>query len=161
MKCPKCGTEIMDQGLWRGLIHNRIILVFASIAIAAILMTSTLLLLEASNLKPQLVGDLTSGYHYDWDGEGSYYIIQVHGYIYNTGPIGCFAVAIIKLSDNRGWTSETPVNLSWMPVNGVELVFEDIRSPATFSGENFDYETVNIELEYEFYDPMENDVYEL
>ena len=120
MKCPKCGMEIFDQELSRGLIHNRIILATASIAIIAVLVTSTVLLLAASSPKPQLAGDLTSNYTYD--GEGPDYIIQVHGYIYNTGSVGCFAVATIKLSDDRGWSSETPVNLSWMPVSGRSAV---------------------------------------
>jgi len=146
--------------LWRGLIHNRIILVIASFVIAAVLMTATVVLLGASIPRAQLVGDLTSNYQYDYGGYGSGFIIQVHGYIYNTGPVGCFAVVIIKLSDDRGWTSETPVNLSWMPVNGVEFVFEDVQCPAYYDGEAFDYETLSIELEFVLYDPMENDVYD-
>ena len=52
------------------------------------------------------------------------------------------------------------MNLSWMPVSGVVYVFENIQCPASYDGERFDYNTVSIELEFSFYDPMENDEYD-
>lgn len=160
MKCPKCGTEAYDQELWKELMINRIVLIIASIAIAFTLIVGTILILGASKPEPQLVGDLIIDYHHDYGGEDDSYTIQVHGYIYNAGPVGCFVVAIIELSDDRGWTSEIPVNLSWMPVNAVEYIFEDIQCPASYGGEAFDYETVSIELEFAFYDPMENNEFD-
>lgn len=159
MKCQKCGTIVVDQELRDELRLNRIIIVVVSIVIAVVIIAAAIYAVGALKPRPQLVGDLTTNYHYGDLGDGNY-TVQVHGHIYNLGPVGCFVEVVIKLSDHRGWTSETTANLSWMPVNEIEYIFEDVQCPGQYDGEIFDYQAINLELEFVVYDPMSNDVYD-
>lgn len=156
MNCPKCGTQIPGPE-WRDELKlNRIILIAATVVIVIVIIAAAIYAAGALRPRPELVGDLDTS-HYSSDGSDGYYTIKLAGYVYNVGPVACFANVTYMLTDNRGWSYENTSNIGWMPVNEAQYVDVLIEYPVSFRDVEIHthpiLQNIHVELKFEFYDP--------
>lgn len=156
MKCPKCGTEVIDQGLRQELRLNRLLLLVTTVIIAFAIIAAALYAVSALRSRPELAGVLETAVVSNDDGSDGYFTMSCSGLIYNIGTVGCFANITVTLADSRGWT-ETVVgseDIGWLPPGGTSFVVSIFDLPTTYDGQEADLEDIRITLTTTCYDPF-------
>ncbi len=156
MKCPKCGTDVLDLELRNELRLNRIILIAATVVIAITIIAAAIYAVGALKPKPELVGVIEVGSlsYYD-DGSDGWYSKSCSGHIFNVGSIGCVAEVTVNLSDARGWSYETTIVTGWMPAGDTASVYFWFDVPKIFNAQEADIDGVKLNVDFRYLDSGE------
>lgn len=161
MKCPNCGTEVVDQEMCRETRTNRIVTVMSAAVVIMAIIVATAVLLPKDRRDSTLTGNIMLS-HVSGDSSDGNYTLQLTSYVYNKGPMGCWANITFVLSDSRGWSMEHTIDEGWMPANQ----YADMNNylsfpfdyPVTFNGISMGWPVslsdIHVSLEYDLYDPV-------
>jgi hypothetical protein len=155
VKCPKCGTDVLDLELRDELRLNRIILIAATVVIVLVIMAATIYAAGALKPRPELVAVLEIYPTPFDDGSDGWYRMRCSGYIFNVGPVGCFAEVNLSLSDDRGWSYEITEILRWMPAGGSTDFYDGFDLPTVFNEQEADLDGVQLTANFRYLDSEE------